>query len=252
MSVHKINAAVALMAFLAGAPGWSDDSFYLSDTAKVLGKYQEGNRVVNDLKPTGKYSEVSMKELSSEEVLKRAGHDGGGVQQDPSTGKYTILINKDLSSNDKAQAVAHELQHVRDEIEFDRFLSVNPELNKLGPLVIRGLKIAENKSEFISKNQVKVDFVMKGLFCQEERAYSVNLKLQKEGLSFSNKEISPDLGNYVYRSYIQKFGVSYTEGQIKQFEKDCLSFQSFTDFMQANSPVTSTHSPGGGSVSGTR
>lgn len=142
----------------------ADAKFYMSDSANVLRKYEEGNRILNDLKPGGKYSSVPILELSSEEIERRNGHNGGGVFQDPITKKYSILLNKTLSPQQKAQVVSHELQHVRDEMEFDKFLDDNPDINKIGAFVIHGLKSSENKIEFISKKLSQGRFYNEGSF----------------------------------------------------------------------------------------
>lgn len=83
---------------------------------------------------------------------------------------------------------------------------------------------------------------MKGLFCQEIRAYSVNMKLLRQGLEFENKEAKNDLASHVYNSYVKKYGVAYSDDQIRQIEKDCLGFRSFADFMSSIAPTgQSTH-----------
>ncbi|MDZ4660303.1 MAG: hypothetical protein SGJ18_01655 [Pseudomonadota bacterium] len=208
-----------------------------SPVASILMKFSEGQKVLNDLNSTGKFSDVKIILLEQTEIEKRAGHNGGGVRQDPITKKYEILINKDISVNQKAHAIAHELQHIKDETAFDQFLESNPAINAIGPFVIKGLRDT-NRSEFLVKNKDKVNFVMYGLFCQERRAYQSNINLSKQGLSFDTLEVIEKPAQYIFEKYVKKFGVEMTGKEISDLEKKCVNSESFLDFMSSVVPFS--------------
>ncbi|MBC7419393.1 MAG: hypothetical protein H7328_01580 [Bdellovibrio sp.] len=205
-----------------------------SPAASTLMNYPEGLKIFNDL--NSKFSDVKILLLEQVEIEKRSGHNGGGVRQDPVTKKYEILISKDLPASQRAHAIAHELQHVRDEKEFDQFLETHPAVDAIGSFVIKGLQ-QKNKSEFIAANKRQVNFVMQGLFCQERRAYQTNINLSKQGLAFDNKTAIERPGQFIYDKYISTFGVEMTGKEIFEVEKKCLESKNYVDFMKAIIPA---------------
>jgi len=206
-----------------------------SSLARVLLKYEEGAKAFNDLSSSGKFRDVKVLFLEPIEIEKRAGHNGGGVRQNPDTKKYEILINQDLADAQKAHAIAHELQHVRDEIAIDKYFESNPDLNAIGAAVIRGLK-GTNRIEFIKSNKEKVLFVIGGLFCQERRAYEKNIRLARQGLPFDSSSALTKTGQFIYKQYVAKFGVEMTNEEIADLERKCLQAVDYVEFMKAIAP----------------
>jgi hypothetical protein len=213
------------------------NSILNSEAASVLGKYPSGIKVVNSLKPGGAFADIPVKFASTQVIEEKAGHDGGGVDQDPVTQKYSIILSGALTNEQKAHALAHELQHVRDEKDFDAYLKNHADLNAIGPEVIAALR-SPDASKYIKQNKAKVDFVIKGLFCQELRAYSVNQQLDKEGLKFSNVDAISDLNNFISDHYLKLMGVTYSTQDLSETARACKSRQHFSDFMASIAPGT--------------
>ena len=228
---------------LAIADGLSPDS----PTAKVLLKYPEGRKCLADISSGGKFADVTVVLMNQSEIEKKAGHDGGGVRQNPDSKKYEILVNRDLTIEQRAHAIAHELQHIRDEIAFDNYLESHPSLNAIGPAVIRGLK-STDAAAFIAANRAKTQFVLYGLFCQERRAYQRNIVLHEQGLAFANTTALETPGEFIARQYVSKFGYSMSSSEISDVERKCLKNGDFAEFMDSIAPSSSSKSPGPNTV----
>ncbi len=221
-----------LIAALASA---QTNSFLTSSAASILNKYPDGLSALNSIRPGGRFASVSIQLLSETEIKVHAGHNGGGLEQDKDSGAYTIILNKDLPADQIAQAFAHEFQHLKDENDFDAFLKGHPDLNAIGPSVIAGLRSA-NPSTFIQKNKAKVDFMAKGLFCQELRAYGVNIKLNQQGLKFQNDGIFQNAPRYIADQYVKAIGVNFTNIEMNETAEACRGFSRFSDFMNSLAP----------------
>lgn len=222
--------------FLSPTDNSKADPFYLSQVARLLSRYEEGIQVVNDLKPGGRHSDVTILFLPQAEIKARAGHTGGGVRQNPITKKYEILILDSLSDAQKAHAISHELQHVKDELEFDKYLEAHPSINQMGQRAIKALR-SEQREVFMRSNREDADFILKGLFCQEARAYKANKILHNKGLTFQNGSLISNSSGYINDNYVKKFGGIYSAEEAKKIESDCLAASSFISYVESTVPT---------------
>ena len=128
-----------------------------------------------------------------------AGHSGGIHQI--SSGVYEIHIKQSGNVQDIAQALAHELVHVKNEVLEDKFAAANPDFSArmASVAMLRGQTLEDN---YTARKQ-DVDFYYLSLVFEEIKAYQVNLQLQNEGIPFSNKELATrGLLPYIRATYL--------------------------------------------------
>lgn len=205
-----------------------------SPEVEVMLKYPESQKAFNDLNST--YFDVQILYLSAEEIKKRAGHDGGGIRQNPKTKNYEILLNEDLSPEGRAHSITHELEHIRHELINDKFLNENPELNAMGSVIVKGFK-GPNREKFITENKPLVNFVVNMLFCSERKAYQRNINLVQQGLGYQPEAAIKTPGKYIAKHYVeQTFGITMSDKEIVDAEKRCLTARSHRDFLKSIAP----------------
>jgi len=131
------------------------------------------------------------------------GHGGGGYKIEGKT--ITIFINKDLPEQEQSHVIAHELVHIKDDLEIDNFLSLYPHVSSAAESFVRNYK-AQGVASF---DQRVVSYVLGTLFCTEARAYNRNQQLADEGVATGSFAKGDSLPQYIDETYISKFGLTY-------------------------------------------
>jgi hypothetical protein len=163
---------------------------------------------------------------SPQQILELNGHPGAAYSI--TNKSIVIYISSEFDLNTKAHAIAHELFHIKDDLEVQSFLKDYPEINSAAEKFVHDWKSAGKK---ITKNSVVdkkiMNYVLGTLFCSEARAYNFNKTILVEGLktnAFSNVK---SLSQFLDQTYIAPFGTTYGN-QAKPMLQKCLAFADMT------------------------
>ncbi len=168
-----------------------------------LSKTSTGQQTVSDmtsLKNQGYTIQVYF--VSTAELQAMNGHTGGGYKINGSV--ISIYINNGLSKEENAHVVAHEMIHVKDDLEIEQFLVQYPNVRSAAENFVRNYK-TQSLSSF---DQNAVSYVLGTLFCTETRAYTKNQMLLNEGLT-TTQFAHTNLPQFIDENYIYKFGTRY-------------------------------------------
>lgn len=163
---------------------------------------------------------------SPDQILKMNGHPGAAYTLNDKS--IVIYISSEFDLNTKAHAIAHELFHVKDDLEIQNYLKDYPYVNAAAEKFVKDWKAAGKKITKNSTADKKVmDYVLGTLFCAEARAYNFNKSLMVQGLktdAFSNVK---SFSRFLDKTYIAPFGTTYGK-QAKPMLQKCLGFADMT------------------------
>lgn len=145
--------------------------------------------------------------------------DGGGIGR-LSDGTYEIYINPAVSVERMAHTLAHELQHIRDEMTADRILEQSPDLKDSIDETVAWIRMGDGHRA-MSERPVETNYIMKALFCTEYRAHTLNLLLQREGLGDFFLKNDQELLEHINYGYIHRYGFRLAEEQQAHLAAKC-------------------------------
>lgn len=202
------------------APAGSNIESLLSKTSSG----QDSVNYLNQLRQQGYNVEYVF--ASEAQITSLNGHNGGGFKRQGSA--ISIYINNGLGENEQAHVVAHELVHIKDDLEIDQVLKSYSYIDYAAQDFVSNYKYRDI-NDF---DQNAVSYVTGTLFCAEARAYTKNQILYNQGLSTSYMAHGSNLGQHIDQTYITQFGVSYGNSAI-QMQNWCLGFSSMTAIQNA-------------------
>ena len=188
-----------------------------------LSKVSSGQQTLNDmnsLKNNGYNIQIQF--ASQSELQAMNGHTGGGYKITGNT--ITLYIYNSLSTQEQAHVVAHEMVHVKDDLQIDSVLNQYPNVKSAAENFVSRYSIAGINSF----DQNVVSYVLGTLFCTEARAYTKNQLLANEGLSTENFAKGTSLPQFIDQNYISRFGTQYGSNA-NSMSSWCLSKSSMTD-----------------------
>lgn len=188
----------------------------------LLSNTSTGSQAVSDLNSLRSQGYTfSYLSVSSSDIQDINGHNGGGYKMTGSS--ITIFINNTLSTQEQTHVIAHELVHIKDELETDQFLHSYPYVSSAAQNFVSNYK-SQGISSFDSR---VISHVLGTLFCTETRAYSRNQQLANEGLSTNYFAHGAALAQFIDKTYIARFGTSYG-ASADSMASWCLSNSSMT------------------------
>jgi hypothetical protein len=169
-----------------------------------LVKVSTGQETLNDmtsLKNSGYNIQVQF--ASQSELQAMNGHTGGGYKISGST--IVLFINNALSTQEQAHVVAHEMVHVKDDLQIDSVLNQYPNVRSAAEDFVSRYRTAGLNSF----GEDVISYVLGTVFCAEARAYTKNQQLSNEGLTTENFSKGASLPQFIDQNYISKFGTQY-------------------------------------------
>ncbi|MDG0815591.1 hypothetical protein NWE73_04390 [Bdellovibrio sp. PAP01] len=193
-----------------------------SSAEGLLSKTSTGNQSLGDLTTLRNQGyTISYLSMSSSDIQSVNGHNGGGYKISGSA--ITIYVSNGLASQEQAHVIAHELVHIKDDLEVDFYLRSYPYVSTASQNFVSTYK-TQGVNNF---DQRVVSYVLGTLFCTEARAYSRNQQLANEGLQTNFFAKGSSLPQFIDQAYIAKFGVSYGS-YANNMASWCLSNSSMT------------------------
>lgn len=171
----------------------------------LLSTTSTGSQALGDLQQLrGQGYQVQYQSLNSGELQSLNGHSGGGYKIVGSS--ITIYLNNSLTStSEQTHVIAHELVHIKDDLETDQYLRSFPYVATASQNFVSNYK-TQGVDSFDSR---VVSYVLGTLFCTEARAYTRNQQLANENMTTSTFAKGAYLPQFIDQNYIQKFGKSY-------------------------------------------
>jgi hypothetical protein len=192
----------------------------LSMAKRLLADLPTGWNFAVGLETYGTYVDAINIQPQSGSFLMAHNHaDGGGIAQNEN-GEYEIFINPEVSAERMAHTLAHELQHIRDEMTADRILRQHPEIYQRIKETTQWIKQGQSLRA-ITERKIETNYIMQALFCTEYRAHTLNLVLQEEGLGdffLKNKE---QVLSHVEKGYIHRHGFRLSAADTEHLTEAC-------------------------------
>lgn len=193
-----------------------------SSAESLLSKTSTGNQSLSDLTSLRNQGyTISYLSMGSSDIQSINGHDGGGYKINGAA--ITIYISNSLSTHEQAHVIAHELVHIKDDLEVDQYLRSYPYVSAVAQNFVNNYK-SQGVNNF---DQRVVSYVLGTLFCTETRAYSRNQQLASEGLQTNYFAKGSSQAQFIDQKYISKFGVNYGSSA-NSMASWCLSNSSMT------------------------
>lgn len=226
-NIIKTLSLVSIIFLLTGCPPYSksdnqDNTSPVNNLEAQLSKTSTGSEslsYLNQLRSAG-YN-VQFLLASTAEIDSLNGHGGGGFERNGSGIK--IFINNGLNETDQAHVVAHELVHIKDDLEIDQFLKTRSYIDSAAQDFIANHQ-SQGTNNFDSN---VVNYVLSTLFCAEIRAYTKNQTLNDQGLRSNLFTKGSQLPQFVDQNYIYQFNVSYGSSATSM-KNWCLSYSSMS------------------------
>lgn len=171
-----------------------------------------------------KYS-IQINFVSDSEIRALNGHGGGGYSIENNL--INIYVLEEMSDDDNAHVLVHELVHIQDDLEIQKFLVAHPVVNLAAENFVENYKT----QSFSSFEKKTTSYVLSTLFCSEARAYTKNKVLANEGV-LTNKFTPSDLPTFIDENYIKPFGTRYGSKANAMFAW-CLSKPSMKDIQDS-------------------
>lgn len=157
--------------------------------------------------------------------------DGGGIAKNKN-GEYEIYINPDVSVERMAHTLAHELQHIRDEMVADQILRQHQALKNRINETVKWIRDGQAQKA-AAERRLETNYVMQALFCTEYRAHTLNLVLQQEGLGDFFLSSQEHALAHIENGYIRRHGFKISAQDVEHLTETC----AYQKMPQQSSPM---------------
>lgn len=208
----------------------------------ILNEKKSGLSAIAQMSPFGIYRDgIEIKALNQAQLESVNGADGGGIRLNEK-GQFEILVNEDLENHNLAHALAHESRHIADEKESESYLSSQPQFKEEIERITYLLYNGESKRAFFESPKT-TSFVLLSLYCTELRAYSINEKLERDGLMSMNRLLKKvGLSSFIEKSYLNRYGIKFEKTLLQNAHHNCEKSPSFAQYQKQLSQILSIHS----------